>query len=102
MGHPERLRLAVSATTRALPYADELEEAAGARIALTREPGGPAITAASTDAAAIRGPPSTPTPTVYLCGSARFTEAASQLLVAHGRAGRRRSGSSGSGPSGAA
>jgi ferredoxin-NADP reductase len=82
LGHPEPLRLAVSATTRArLPYADELE-AAGARIALTREPGSehagrldPATIAALVD----------PEATVYLCGSARFTGAMETLLVDAGQ-----------------
>ncbi|GAA4905851.1 ferredoxin-NADP reductase [Actinomycetospora succinea] len=79
LGHPEDLRLAVSATTRArLPYADELE-AAGARIALTREPGGGRL-----DASAIAGLVD-PDLTVYLCGSARFTGAMETLLVDAGQ-----------------
>ena len=81
LGHPERLRLAVSATTRArLPYADELE-AAGARIALTREPG---AHAGRLDAAAIAELVD-PAATVYLCGSARFTGAMETLLVDAGQ-----------------
>ena len=82
LGHPERLRLAVSATTRArLPYADELE-AAGARIALTREPGEP-----TPGAWTRRRSPSCvdPAATVYLCGSARFTGAMETLLVDAGQ-----------------
>ena len=81
LGHPERLRLAVSATTRArLPYADELE-AAGARIALTREQG---EHAGRLDAAAIAELVD-PEATVYLCGSARFTGAMETLLVDAGQ-----------------
>jgi ferredoxin-NADP reductase len=79
LGHPERLRLAVSATTRLrLPYADELE-AAGATIALTREPGGGRL-----DAATVSGLVD-PGVTVYLCGSARFTGAMETLLLDAGQ-----------------
>ncbi|MEJ2865261.1 FAD-binding oxidoreductase [Actinomycetospora flava] len=82
LGHPERLRMAVSATTRArLPYADELE-AAGARIALTREPGGGRL-----DPATIAGFVD-PEATVYLCGSARFTGAMETLLMDAGQPSR--------------
>lgn len=82
IGHPERLRMAVSATTRArLPYADELE-AAGARIALTREPGGGRL-----DPDTIAGLVN-PDVTVYLCGSARFTGAMETLLVDAGQPAR--------------
>ena len=79
LGEPELLRLAVSATTRdRLPYADELE-AAGARIALTRAPGGSRL-----DMAAIAALVD-PDVTVYLCGSARFTGAMETLLVDAGQ-----------------
>jgi ferredoxin-NADP reductase len=82
LGHPESLRLAVSATTRArLPYADELE-AAGARIALTREPGTPHAGRLDADAIAALVDPDA---TVYLCGSARFTGAIETLLVDAGQ-----------------
>ena len=82
LGHPERLRLAVSATTRArLPYAGELE-AAGARIVLTREPG--EDHAGRLDPAAIATLVD-PEVTVYLCGSARFTGAMETLLVDAGQ-----------------
>ncbi len=82
LGHPESLRLAVSATTRArLPYADELE-AAGARIALTREPGTPHAGRLDADAVAALVDPDA---TVYLCGSARFTGAIETLLVDAGQ-----------------
>lgn len=82
LGHPERLRLAVSATTRErLPYAGELE-AAGARIALTRTPGGGRL-----DAAAI-GALVDPDATVFLCGSARFTGAMETLLMDAGQPSR--------------
>ncbi|WP_433786258.1 FAD-binding oxidoreductase [Actinomycetospora sp. CA-101289] len=81
LGHVERLRLAVSATTRArLPYAGELE-AAGARIALTRETG---PHAGRLDAEAI-GALVDPAAAVYLCGSARFTGAMETLLVDAGQ-----------------
>lgn len=85
LGHPERLRLAVSATTRErLPYADELE-AAGARIALTREPAAADTAhAGRLDAAAIAALVD-PDVTVYLCGSARFTGAMETLLVDAGQ-----------------
>lgn len=86
LGHAERLRLAVSATTRErLPYADELE-AAGARIALTREPAA-ADHAGRLDAAAIAELVD-PDVTAYLCGSARFTAAMETLLVDAGQPAR--------------
>jgi ferredoxin-NADP reductase len=79
LGHPERLRLAASATTHErLPYAGELEKA-GARIALTREPGG-----ARLDAEAIAGLVD-PAATVYVCGSARFTLAMEDHLLGAGQ-----------------
>ncbi|MDD7941371.1 FAD-binding oxidoreductase [Actinomycetospora lutea] len=79
LGHPERLRLAVSATGRdRLPYADELE-AVGARIALTRVPGGSRLDMAAVAALVDPGV------TVYLCGSARFTGAMETLLVDAGQ-----------------
>jgi ferredoxin-NADP reductase len=79
LGHPERLRLAASATTHErLPYAAELERA-GARIALTREPGG-----ARLDAQVI-GELVDPAATVYVCGSARFTLAMEDYLLAAGQ-----------------
>ncbi|GLZ45411.1 oxidoreductase [Actinomycetospora sp. NBRC 106375] len=79
LGEPELLRLAVTARTRELlPYAGELE-AAGAHIALTREPGGGRL-----DASVIAGLVD-PEVTVYLCGSARFTGAMETLLVDAGQ-----------------
>ena len=82
LGHPERLRLAVSATTRLrLPYPGELE-AAGARIALTREPGAEHAGRLDADAVAALVDPDA---TVYLCGSARFTGAMETLLVDSGQ-----------------
>jgi ferredoxin-NADP reductase len=81
LGHPELLRLAVTARTRALlPYAGELA-AAGARIALTREPG---PDHGRLDAAAVAALVD-PDATVYLCGSARFTGAMETLLVDAGQ-----------------
>ena len=82
LGEPGLLRLAVTARTReVLPYADELE-AAGARIALTREPG--SEHAGRLDASVIAGLVD-PEVTVYLCGSARFTGAMETLLVDAGQ-----------------
>ena len=64
-----------------LPYADELA-AAGATVALTREPHGerPAgrLTAAELE------PLVEPGATAFVCGSAGFAEFASQLLVGLG------------------
>ncbi|MDD7963988.1 FAD-binding oxidoreductase [Actinomycetospora lemnae] len=82
VGRTERLRLAVSATTRdRLPYADELE-AAGAHIALTRSPGEPHAGRLDMSAVAALVDPEA---TVYLCGSARFTGAMETLLVDAGQ-----------------
>jgi ferredoxin-NADP reductase len=82
LGHPERLRLAASATTRLhLPYPDELE-AAGAGIFVTREPG--SAHAGRIDVATIAALVD-PDATVYLCGSARFTGAMETLLVDAGQ-----------------
>lgn len=79
LGDPEQLRLAASATTRdRLPYAGELERA-GARIALTREPGGGRL-----DAEAIGGLVD-PEATVFVCGSTRFTLAMEDYLLAAGQ-----------------
>jgi ferredoxin-NADP reductase len=81
LGHPELLRLAVTARTRALlPYAGELA-AAGARIALTREPGPDHGRLDAEAVAALVDPDAT----VYLCGSARFTGAIETLLVDAGQ-----------------
>jgi ferredoxin-NADP reductase len=76
------LRIAVSSRTLAeLPYADELVDA-GALVVLTREAHGsrPAgrLTAAEFMPLWERGQ------TAYVCGSAGFAEAASQLLVGFG------------------
>jgi ferredoxin-NADP reductase len=86
-GHPQRLRLAVSARTLAdLPYADELIEA-GALVALTRADyrGRPAgrLTAAELQAFVK---PVEPGMTGYVCGSAVFAEAFSSALVGLGLA----------------
>jgi ferredoxin-NADP reductase len=79
LGVTDLLRIAVSSRTLVeLPYAMELMEA-GALIVLTREPYG--------DRAAARLMAGElmslwePGRTAYVCGSARFAEAASQLLV---------------------
>ena len=76
------LRIAVSSRTLAeLPYADELLEA-GALVVTTREPSG------SRPAARLTGPDLLPLwepgQTAFVCGSAAFAEAASQLLVGLG------------------
>ncbi|MDT0276820.1 FAD-binding oxidoreductase [Blastococcus goldschmidtiae] len=83
IGREDLLRIAVSARTLAqLPYADELA-AAGALIALSREQRG--IRPAGRLAAEELLPLWEPEQTVYVCGSASFAEAATQLLVASGR-----------------
>jgi ferredoxin-NADP reductase len=79
LGRTDLLRIAVSSRTLVeLPYAMELMDA-GALIVLTREPYGDRA------AARLMGDELhalwTPERTAYVCGSARFAEAASQLLV---------------------
>jgi ferredoxin-NADP reductase len=79
LGRPDLLRIAVSTRTLvALPYADELLEA-GALVVTTREPGG--VRPAGRLTAADLVPLCEPGQTAYVCGSAGFAEAASQLLV---------------------
>ena len=79
VGATDRLKLAVSARTLAtLPYAEELV-AAGAVIAITREPFGPR--AAGRLTAAEVAPLLAPDATGFVCGSAAFAEAGSRLLV---------------------
>jgi ferredoxin-NADP reductase len=76
------LRVAVSSRTLVqLPYAEELAEA-GALIALTREDHG--IRPAGRLTAIELVPLWEPGQTAYVCGSASFAEAASQLLVGMG------------------
>jgi len=82
VGRSELLRLAVSARTLAdLPYPDELA-AAGALIAVTREPHGERPAGRLT--AAELTPLLVPDAPVYVCGSAAFAEGASDLLMAAG------------------
>jgi ferredoxin-NADP reductase len=76
------LRVAVSARTVAeLPYADELAEA-GALVVTTREAHGirPAARLAAMDLLPLWEEGQT----AFVCGSAGFAEAASQLLVGMG------------------
>lgn len=94
LGHPERLRLAVSARTLTdLPYAGELA-AAGALVALSRETspaGRPAGRLTAAELAALVAHPTPPAvpvvvdpepgPTVFVCGSAAFAETVSTALV---------------------
>ncbi|RBY89478.1 FAD-binding oxidoreductase [Blastococcus sp. TF02A-30] len=81
-GREDLLRIAVSARTMAqLPYADELV-AAGALVVLTREAHG--IRPAGRLTAAELVPLWEPGQTTYVCGSASFAEAATQLLVGTG------------------
>jgi ferredoxin-NADP reductase len=76
------LRVAGSARTLAeLPYAEELA-AAGALIALTREGRGVRPAGRLTEADLV--PLWEPGQTAYVCGSASFAEAASQLVVGMG------------------
>jgi ferredoxin-NADP reductase len=82
LGRTDLLRIAVSSRTLAgLPYAAELSDA-GALIVLTREPHGlrPAGRLAPGDLVPLWEPGQTG----YVCGSAAFAEAASQLLVGMG------------------
>jgi len=82
IGREDLLRIAVSARTlAALPYADELA-AAGALIALTRDRHG--IRPAGRLAAHELIPLEEPGQTGFVCGSASFAEAATQLLETTG------------------
>ena len=82
IGRLDLLRVAVSSRTLAeLPYADELM-AAGALVVLTREAHG--IRPAGRLTAQDLLPLWEPGQTGYVCGSAAFAEAASQLLVGMG------------------
>jgi ferredoxin-NADP reductase len=80
LGRVDLLDLVVSARTRAeLPYAAEL--AAGSAItAVTRETSAAGRVAGRLTAAEIK-PVVAPDATYFLCGSTRFTEAASDLLM---------------------
>jgi ferredoxin-NADP reductase len=83
LGRPGLLQLAVSARSRLdLPFAAELG-AAGALIALTRE-ASPAGRPAGRLTAAEIAPLLPPDGTCYVCGSAGFAEAATDLLLAGG------------------
>jgi len=82
LGRLDLLRVAVSSRTLAeLPYAEELREA-GALVVLTREAHGirPAARLGAEDLLPLWEPGQTG----YVCGSASFAEAASQLLVGMG------------------
>jgi ferredoxin-NADP reductase len=82
LGRTDLLRIAVSSRTLVeLPYAMELMDA-GALIVLTREPYGDRA-AARLMADELRALWE-PGRTAYVCGSARFAEAASQLLIGVG------------------
>jgi ferredoxin-NADP reductase len=79
LGRTDLLRIAVSSRSLIeLPYAMELMDA-GALIVLTREPYGDRAAARlmGDELRALWAPEHT----AYVCGSARFAEAASQLLV---------------------
>ncbi|WP_249933213.1 FAD-binding oxidoreductase [Blastococcus sp. CCUG 61487] len=81
-GRADLLRIAVSARTLAeLPYADELADA-GALLALTREPRG--IRPPGRLTAMDLVPLWEPEQTVYVCGSASFADAATELLISSG------------------
>jgi ferredoxin-NADP reductase len=82
IGRADLLRIAVSSRTMAqLPYAEELVDA-GALIVLTREAHGIRPAGRLTGAELV--PLWEPGQTAYVCGSASFAEAASQLLVGMG------------------
>ncbi|MDX6254930.1 MAG: hypothetical protein QOJ11_1264 [Frankiales bacterium] len=84
IGRTDLLRLAVSArTTVDLPYADELVEA-GALVAITRQPTPPPNRPTGRLTAADLVPLLTPGATYFVCGSAAFAEAATQLLIGVG------------------
>ncbi|MCU1668113.1 MAG: Oxidoreductase FAD-binding domain protein [Blastococcus sp.] len=79
LGRTDLLRIAVSSRTLVeLPYAMELMDA-GALIVLTREPSGDRAAARLMGAELMSL--WEPGRTAYVCGSAQFAEAASQLLV---------------------
>jgi ferredoxin-NADP reductase len=83
LGHTDLLRLAVSARTMAdLPYRDELL-AAGALVALSREDAASGRAAGRLTASEL-APIVSPDATGYVCGSASFAEAASELLMMAG------------------
>jgi ferredoxin-NADP reductase len=87
VGRSDLLRLAVSARTRAdLPYADELISA-GALVTLTRETylERPAARVTRDELAALTSAEAT----CFVCGSAGFAEAATDLLMAAGVAAQR-------------
>ena len=82
LGRTDLLQIAVSTRTLAeLPYADELIEA-GALVVTTREAHGTRRAGRLTAADPL--PLWEPGRTAYVCGSAAFAEAASQLLVESG------------------
>jgi len=82
LGRADLLRIAVSTRTLAeLPYADELLDA-GALVVTTREAQGERSTGRLTAAGVV--PLWETGRTAYVCGSAGFAEAASQLLVGMG------------------
>jgi ferredoxin-NADP reductase len=82
LGRTDLLRLAVSTRTLAgLPYADELLDA-GALVVTTREAHGIRPAGRLTPADLV--PLWEDGQSVYVCGSASFAEAASQLLVSMG------------------
>ncbi len=83
-GTSEMLRLAVSARTRGeMPYVEELA-AAGAVIAITREQTVPPARPTGRLTAADLVPLLTDGATYFVCGSAVFAEAATQLLTGLG------------------
>jgi ferredoxin-NADP reductase len=83
LGRSELLRLAVSARTLAdLPYAGELI-AAGALLALSREPAPGGRPAGRLTPAELQ-PFVSDAATYFVCGSAGFAETASRALVDHG------------------
>jgi ferredoxin-NADP reductase len=85
-GRPDLLRVAVAARTWAdVPYGDELA-AAGAVVALSREAhaGRVAGRLAAAEVAGVAASALTGEATCFVCGSAAFAEAASELLVSAG------------------
>jgi ferredoxin-NADP reductase len=84
VGRTDLLRLAVSARTRLdLPYADELA-AGGALVAITRQPTLPPARPRGRLTADDLAQLLTDEATYFVCGSALFAEAATQLLLGLG------------------
>jgi ferredoxin-NADP reductase len=84
LGRPELIRLVVSARTIAdVPYQDELATA-GARIVLTREDAPAGRPRGRLTVADLDGLTEATDASYFVCGSARFADSATDLLLARG------------------